>query len=118
MASKAQRLSEFQRRLLAATPADCFETAYGQIFRIMNEVEDELSGIPYNMRRADVDGRLYPPLWDMMRKDPSRPRVMRLRSKAHRTLIGDNGAVEITEVLSGSVVFDKPGRDGLRVSEL
>jgi hypothetical protein len=118
MTTKSHRLAEFQRRLMTAVAADSFDAAYGQIFRILNEVEDELSGIPYNVKTAATDGRLYPPLWDNIRRGPSRSRVTRLRSRSHLTLVGDNGSIEVIEILSGQTVFEKAGSDGVKVSQL
>jgi hypothetical protein len=101
-----------------APAASSFEEAYGLLFRILNEVEDELSPIPYNVNMMDRDGRLYPPLWDNTRRDPSRPRVWRLRSRGHVTMIGDNGSIAIEDIASGSIVYEKAGADGLQVDQL
>jgi len=71
MATKAERLQEFATRLGAAVPARSFDEAYGQITRILNEVEDELSGVSYDMSKSATDGRLYPSLWDNVRAGPA-----------------------------------------------
>jgi hypothetical protein len=113
--TKAQRLGEFQRRLAAAAPARSFDEAYGQIARIMNEVEDEFSEVPYNPSTAEEDGRLYPPLWDNIQPIPAQPDIKRLRSAGHVTLIAMNGAIAIDDVFSRTRVFSKAGADGREV---
>src|SRR5438876_2211100 len=90
---KAHRLEEFLGRLAETPPARTFDEAYGQLYRTLNEVKDELSGVPYNPPRSRTDGRLYPPQWDNTRLE--RPGVRRLRSARRVTFIGDNGAVVI-----------------------
>lgn len=81
----------------------------------MNEVEDELSEVPYNPSAAKDDGRLYPPLWDNIQPIPGQPGIKRLRSAGHVTLIASNGAIAIDEVLSRTRVFSKAGADGKEV---
>ena len=45
---KRERLAEFFRRLLATPNATTFDEAVHQITSIMDAVEDERAGIPYN----------------------------------------------------------------------
>ena len=68
MASRSERLAEFFRRLMQAPPARSYDEAFGQVSRILNEVEDELSGVEYNMKNAGFDGRMYPPTWNNTRR--------------------------------------------------
>lgn len=83
----------------------------------LNEVEDELTGIPYNPGRWATDGRLYPPLPDNRRPVPDRPDLARWRSKGHNTYIRNNGAIEIVRIQDDLVVFRKAGMDGRGVWE-
>jgi hypothetical protein len=116
--SKVERFEEFLRRLSAAPPAKTFEEAYIQLFNILNEVEDEMTSVPYDPENWQSDGRLYPPLRDSIRSVPAHPSVKRFRSRGHNTFIGDNGSIEIQVVSSKVTVFSKSGDDGRKVWEL
>jgi hypothetical protein len=54
MAPRSERLDEFFRRLTVAPSARSFDEAFGQMSRVLNEVEDELSGIPYDIKAPDL----------------------------------------------------------------
>lgn len=116
--SKAERLAEFLRRLALASPAITATEALDLIRKTLEQVEDELTTIPNNGNHPVIsrtDARLYPPLDDMARAHG--PRVTRYRNRGHNTYIGDNGSIEI-KTLPGATIFEKPGADGRRVSEL
>jgi hypothetical protein len=114
MATRIQRLQEFAVRLAAAPSARSFDEAYGQLSRTLNEVEDELSDVAFDIMESASDGRLYPPLWDNIR--PLRSGVRQLRSREHVTVIGENGGIQIVSLRSRQVVLDRPGEDGRRVA--
>ncbi|HLL89997.1 MAG TPA: hypothetical protein VK324_11910 [Tepidisphaeraceae bacterium] len=118
MASYEDRLREFFTRLDAAPAARSFDEGFGQIWRLLNEVEDELSGVAYNSTTLGRDGRLYPPMWDNTMRPPDRPEVWHLRSKNHVSLVGTNGAIEIRSIVPDERVYEKPGDDGLRAGDL
>jgi hypothetical protein len=64
--STIERLEKFYERLRDAPASSSRTEALALIARILNEVEDEMSGIPYNPRvyedrSAPTDGRMYPP---------------------------------------------------------
>jgi hypothetical protein len=109
--SKQERLSEFFRRLLNAEPAHNASEARSQLTNILNEVENEMTSIPYGPSRWESDGRLYPPMDDSVRKVQNRKDVVRYRHVAHNTFIGNNGSIEIQD-LKGNVLFQKAGADG------
>ena len=115
---KKERFEEFLSRLMKAPNAKSQEEAYGQIWNILNEVENQLTDIPYNPDNWQTDGRLYPPHLDNIRSVPEKPFVKRLRSLAHNTFLGENGSIEIQETVSKRVVLSKAGEDGRGVWEL
>ena len=106
---KSARLKEFLYRLERLAPARSVHEAYGQIYFLLNEVEDELSGVPYNLSQSTTDGRMYPPQWDFMRPAPGRTGTFELRSARHRTFISDTGEIEILFIPTGQQIFRKPG---------
>ncbi len=73
-----------------------------------------MTSIPFDPAIWQNDGRMYPPLWDSLWSVSGRNDVKRFPSKAHNTLIGDNGAIEIRD-LSGRTILAKPGADGRTV---
>ena len=123
--SRQERFAEFLGRLEQAPAASTFGQAYELMCRTLNEVEDELSGIPYDPASWRTDGRMYPPEPDSERKVPDRRTVKRFRHRGHNTLIGENGAIEIRtavageiDMSSGEAVLSKAGADGRTVWKL
>lgn len=114
--SKAERLQEFYRRLSGAPAGSSAAEALELVRKTLNAVEDELSGVPYNIATWRTDGRMYPPLDDAAR--PDRPGVTRYRSLGHNTYIGANGSIEIRSVKDNAVMFGKPGQDGKELKDL
>lgn len=92
--SPSQRLAEFYRRLALRLPASSFEEAYDLLSATLDEVEDELSGVPNDPASWKFDGRMYPPLADNWFSVEGRS-VTRMRTKYHNVFIGWNGAIEI-----------------------
>jgi hypothetical protein len=115
---KAERLREVYRRLAAAPAAQTFAEMRGQLDDVLNAVEDQLTGIPYDPGRWESDGRLYPVQDDNVHAVQGNPRVKLLRARGSRICIGDNGAIEIQDVVSRAVEFSKPGSDGRGVWDL
>jgi hypothetical protein len=116
--SKQERLQEIYRRLAQAPAAGTFTEMRRQLDDVLNEVEDQLSGVPFDPRRWATDGRLYPVQDDSVYDVDGQPRVMLLRARRSEIYIGDNGAIEIRDASSGGVEFNKPGADGHGVWEL
>jgi hypothetical protein len=115
MLSRGQRLQEFIRRLGQAPACASADAAFQCIGRILNAVEDELSGIPYDPCHPRHDGRLYPAKATACCRAPGRPDLRRYRFKAHRLYIGASGAILIAHREAG-LVFSKPGFDGALVA--
>jgi len=111
MVSKQERLEEFYRRLNVSAAASNLDEALGLIRLLLNTVEDELSGVPYDPASWQNDGRLYPPFPDSVRPVRGQPDVMRFRSFRHNTFVAMNGAMEI-RTIDGTLEFSKLGRDG------
>src|SRR5689334_12793425 len=105
-ATKAERLEELCKRLMAAGPVDSFDAAYALLCEALNAVEDEMTGIPYDPPSWMTDGRMYPPQMDNAREVEGRPGVTRFRSRFHNIYIGDDGSIRIEEV-KGAVILDK-----------
>jgi hypothetical protein len=113
-----KRLDEFFRRLLAAPAASKGTEVRKQLEDVLTQVEDELSGIPFdpNFReQKKPDGRMYPPQDDRGRPEPGHADVRRYRTTGHQVFIRENGAILIREVASRTVVLNKPGKDGKEV---
>ena len=83
----------------------------------INEVEDELTAIPYNPEKWREDGRLYPPMSDRQHPVPGYEDVTRFRSRDHNTFIRNNGAIEIVGITKGQTEFKASGADGKGVWE-
>ncbi|MEE8517781.1 MAG: hypothetical protein V3S98_01490 [Dehalococcoidia bacterium] len=109
--SKEARLHEFYSRLRDAPASGTRDEAFRLLEEMLNEVEDELTAIPFDPTNWQNDGRLYPPQKDSMRDVQDHPTVKRFRTRGHNSFIGANGAIEIQRV-GGAVEFTKVGRDG------
>lgn len=116
MHSKEERFNEFLRRLALLPRASSASDARKQLDCTLNEVEDEMTDIPYDPTQWQGDGRMYPPQDDSLRSTKN-PAVMCFRSKGHRTYISQGGAIEIREV-SNKLVFSKSGSDGKTIADL
>jgi hypothetical protein len=115
MTAREVRLAEFVRRMEAAPAVGSAKEAMTLLSRTLNQVEDELTDIPFDPDRWLIDGRLYPPVPDSAREVAGRPDLIRYRSRGHNTWIGPNGAIRIADIATSSVVLDKPGADGCRI---
>lgn len=113
--SRSFRLKELFSRLARHMPFSSLEEAYTALNSTLDAVEDELTGIENNPAAWKADGRMYPIQRDNFFDMPEHPGVTQLRSKSHYVYISRSGAIEISEVRSGVVVFLKPGADGRKV---
>ncbi|MFC5507904.1 hypothetical protein [Bosea massiliensis] len=115
MIGKAQRTEIFLSRLEAAVPCSSASEALELLAETLAAVEDEFTIIPNNPHLWESDGRLYPPREDSRREVEGHDDIVRYRSRKHSTLIASNGAIKI--VKGFETCLDKPGSDGLTISE-
>ena len=116
MASRKDRFQELLRRLDKSPNATSLDDARKLLDDTLNQVEDEMSGVPNNPTAWLTDGRMYPVQDDNIRDVPGQPDVKRARSKDHNIYIGANGAIRIVQISTNDVALDKPGRDGQRIT--
>jgi hypothetical protein len=117
---KLQRLELFLDRLRGKESASDHDAAMALLSNTLNGVEDEVSGVPYNSEEPGSDGRMYPPNARFRYPKWEQAGIRCYRQVAHATFIANNGAVEIrarTGSELGQIIFEKPGRDGRRVSD-
>lgn len=115
--TKGERLAEFLLRLGQAPPASSAAEAVELVNRILSEVEDRLSGIPYDpaaARQLVTDGRMYGPHPSFASSWP-KPGVTRYAHTKHDTFIADNGAILIRLRRPLTVLLSKAGSDGQEV---
>lgn len=99
----------------SARPAESAEQALELISSVLNQVEDELSGISFQPDQWQNDGRMYPPQPDSARDVEGRPDLTRFRSRNHDTWISTHGAILIRSHDTGRTELDKTGVDGCSV---
>lgn len=109
---KDERFRLFVRELEEAKPVATLEEARLLLETILNGVEDRHSGAPYDPDNWQTGGRMYPPGDDFERKSEL-PGVRVFRTRGHRVLFAANGAIRIVAI-DGTLVLDKPGKDGGR----
>lgn len=118
--SKAERLAEIFRRLHAADRVASFEDAYHLLCSTLEQVEDELSGLPNEPERWMTLDRMFPPQSDRMSSVEGCD-VKRFDNVRHITYIAANGAIEVRSKRRqegvGEVHFSKPGFDGRSVTD-
>jgi len=106
----AQRLEEYYRRLNQLAPARSAAEAIEQVCRTLEEVEDELSGIPKQVpapRPSMPDGRMYPPLEDFTVRLPDGR--IEAKTRGHTIHLGVDGSIRIVNKRTGEVEFQKRG---------
>ena len=114
-----ERIALFFERLKAHPAAATHDEAFRAVADILNAVEDEFSGAPYDPEKHLSDGRMYPPQEDSRRQVAGRDDVVRYRSRGHNTWIANNGAMRIEKIGNKGqpavLCLDKPGADGKTV---
>lgn len=114
--TKAQRLELIVARLQNSHPASDEQGARELVDRVVNEVEDQYSGVEARPNEDLNDGRLYPPAERFRSKDSTHD-VSCFKLKGHYIFFGVNGSIRITD-RQKQLVLDKPGADERSVSDL
>jgi hypothetical protein len=114
-ASRAERLAIFFERLANAPAATTAEEAKTLMDRLLNTVEDELSGVAFDPSTRGADGRLYPAQEDARFAVAGREDLTGYAHRRHDTYIGRAGAILIRSRVDGTVLVNKPGGDGVFV---
>ena len=116
--SRQDRLAEFIRRLATAPPAETADAAYHLLCDVLNRVEDELTGLPFEPENWAASGRIYPPQMDRMSKVGTTG-IMRFDHLRHVTYIAPNGAILIRRRWKlTDEPLNKAGSDGKTVIDL
>jgi hypothetical protein len=105
-----ERLAEFYRRLSTLPAAQSASEALDQISQTLEEVEDQLRGIPKQSPPPPPDmpdGRMYPPLANFTRTMPGGG--MEARTRGHVIHLGPGGSIGIRNKRNGAIEFEKPG---------
>jgi hypothetical protein len=112
MNSRAERLTELLRRLEAATTCAAANEALELLADTLNDVENQMSGVPFNPSYPLDDGRMYPPREDARREVEGRPDLLRYRTRNHNIYVSSEGALRIEEVRGRTCLLSKPDKNG------
>lgn len=103
-----ERLQELYRRLDATPKSPSAEEAFRKLCEMLDQVEDEFSGIP---KSASIptpsmrDGRMYRPLEDHVARLANGGILAMTRG--HRIEIATDGSLRIINKVTGFVEFEK-----------
>lgn len=117
------RLEVYYHRMRMAPAVRSHSEAMQLMADVLNGVEEEFSGVPYDPLEPGNDGRMYPPDPRFLARRASPSGVRVYRQRGHVTYVAENGAIETREVQSDAegifeyTVLDKVGSDGRRVSD-
>lgn len=116
--SKAARMALFLARMKVAPPAASAEEARILVNQVLDTVEDEFSGIPYDPAAAMQlvsDGRMYGPHPRFASTWKDRVDLARYAHTSHDTFIQANGAILIRRRRPATILLSRPGADGQEV---
>jgi hypothetical protein len=108
------RLEEVFRRLAAAPACGSADDSLELLAMTLIEVEDELSGLPYDPTTPLNDGRMYPPQEDNRIQLEGRADLRGYRTRGHRIYVSESGAILITR-RDRTWVFEKADRFGTKL---
>ena len=103
-----ERLAEVYRRLSERPRASSGTEALRQLCEVLEQVEDELSGVPRqepSPRPARFDGRMYCPEEDFVVRNPDGSLVALTRG--HRIEIEADGSLRIINKLTSQTEFER-----------
>ncbi|HZK80853.1 MAG TPA: hypothetical protein VFC46_07295 [Humisphaera sp.] len=106
--SKAERLRIVFSRLRDAPPAKNANEAMATMNRLLDDVEDEFSGVPKDPNPPrTATARMYAPQSDSIVMDDDGNLIA--VSAGHIVVYGADGSIRIEQRASGRVVFRKAG---------
>ena len=103
-----ERLQELYRRLNSLPKMNSPEEAFRQLCEMLEQVEDELSGVPRSASTpalSQSDGRMYGPLEDHVVRRANGS-ILAL-TRGHRIEVGSDATLRIVNKLTGQVEFQK-----------
>ena len=108
--TKAERVKIILERLQQAKPASDRESANQLIKDVVNSVEDEFSGLPYDMTKPTDRMYFYSLFIDEWQDLDGDPCHINLNGK-HRVYLFNNGSIKIDRIASNSPkeIFSKSG---------
>lgn len=106
MATKAERLTEVYRRIAQLARPGSAQECLDQFCRVLDEVEDALSGVPKQCPPpADGGGRMYFPLTD--RTAHLADGAIEAVATGHIIRVSADGGIVISNRQSGEVEFER-----------
>lgn len=109
MATLQERVAEFYRRLGSAPAVNSADEALALLARTLDEVEDEMSGIPKKTPAPPPrkpDGRMYPPQSDFILRHSADGRIT-AKTRGHMIEISADGCITIRNKRTKDVEFRK-----------
>lgn len=114
--TKGERIMELVRRLEASPAPANAEGALRLVTSVLEEIEDQYSGVPNDPSSPMADERIWPPIARYHFAIEGRPDLDGYRQRGHETILGANGAILIRTRRDVRVILDKAGQDGSKVN--
>jgi hypothetical protein len=114
--TKGERIMELVRRLEASAAAAGAEAALHLVTTVLEQIEDEHSGVPNDPSSPMADERIWPPIARYHFAIDGRPDLDGYRQRGHETILGSNGAILIRTRRDVRIILDKAGQDGRKVN--
>lgn len=114
--TKGERIAELMWRLEAAPAAGTAEEALQLVTRLLEEIEDQHSGVPNDPSSPMANERIWPPIARYHFAIEGRADLDGYRQRGHETILGANGAILIRTRRDARVMLDKAGQNGRKVN--